>query len=107
MGAAARRHTDDGHHQHKVPFYVAAPISTIDQSTPTGAEIPIEERGEREVTHVGSTRMAPEGAGVWNPAFDVTPHHLIAGIITEHGICRPPYQETLKAACEQSSTSTT
>ena len=88
--------------QHQVPFYVAAPVSTIDQSTPTGAEIPIEERGEREVTHVGSTRMAPEGAGVWNPAFDVTPHHLIAGIITEHGICRPPFSESLKAACARS-----
>ena len=84
-------------HEHGVPFYVAAPASTVDPATPDGAHIPIEERGEREITHVGSSRVTPEGAGVWNPAFDVTPHRLIAGIITEHGICRPPYTESLKA----------
>ena len=90
--------------EHDVPFYVAAPVSTIDQSTPTGAQIPIEERSEREVTHVGSTRLAPEGVGIWNPAFDVTPHRLIAGIITEHGICRTPFSQSLKAVCEQAAT---
>ena len=86
--------------EHGVPFYVAAPTSTVDLATPDGSAIPIEERNEREVTHVGSTRVAPEGAGVWNPAFDVTPHALIAGIITEQGICRPSYTESLRAACE-------
>ena len=90
--------------EHDVPFYVAAPVSTIDQSTPTGAQIPIEERSEREVTHVGSMRLAPEGVGIWNPAFDVTPHRLIAGIITEHGICRTPFSQSLKAVCEQAGT---
>ncbi len=87
--------------EHDVPFYVAAPVSTIDLSTASGADIPIEERSEREVTHVGSKRTAPEGARVWNPAFDVTPGRLIAGIITEQGICRPPFSESLRAACEQ------
>ena len=87
--------------EHGVPFYVAAPVSTIDLSTPDGSGIPIEERNEREVTHVGAMRMAPEGAGIWNPAFDVTPHTLVTGIITERGICRPPFTESLKAVCEQ------
>ena len=85
--------------EHGVPFYVAAPVSTIDLSTATGAAIPIEERNEREVTHVGATRTAPVGARVWNPAFDVTPQHLIAGVITEHGICRPPFAASLPEAC--------
>ena len=82
-------------HAHKVPFYVAAPLSTIDLNTPDGAAIPIEERNPREVTHVGTTRLAPEGASVWNPAFDVTPNHLVAGIITEKGIARAPFTESL------------
>ena len=85
--------------EHGVPFYVAAPVSTIDLSVAGGDGIPIEERSERELTHVGPRRMVPDGAGVWNPAFDVTPHGFIAGIITEHGICRPPYAESLAAAC--------
>jgi methylthioribose-1-phosphate isomerase len=84
-------------HAHGVPFYVAAPLSTIDLATPTGAEIPIEQRAAREVTHLGTTRLAPEGAGVWNPAFDVTPAHLVTGIITEKGIARAPYPESLAA----------
>ena len=88
---------------HGVPFYVAAPVSTVDLATADGTDIPIEERDEREVTHVGSTRMAPAGAGIWNPAFDVTPYGLIAGIITDQGICRPPYTESLRAACERGS----
>ena len=87
--------------EHKVPFYVAAPVSTIDQSTTSGSGIPIEERSDREITHVGSIRVAPEGVGIWNPAFDVTPHHLVVGIITEYGICRPSFTESLKAACER------
>lgn len=81
--------------EHGIPFYVAAPTSTIDLSTPDGGRIPIEERDAREVTHVRSIRLAPEGARVRNPAFDVTPHTLIAGIITERGLCRPPYSESL------------
>jgi len=82
---------------HNVPFYVAAPLSTIDLATPDGDHIPIEQRHAREITHLGSTRLAPEGASVWNPAFDVTPHRLIAGIITERGIARPPYDVSLPA----------
>jgi len=84
--------------EHQIPFYVAAPLSTIDLNTPDGSHIPIEERHEREVTHVRNTQLAPKGARIWNPAFDVTPHHLIAGIITERGIFRAPYTESLKRA---------
>jgi methylthioribose-1-phosphate isomerase len=88
--------------EHRVPFYVAAPLSTIDLKTLDGAHIPIEERPTKEVTHVGGAQLAPEGALVWNPAFDVTPHEYIAGIITERGIFRPPYIDSLKAAFEGS-----
>ena len=83
--------------EHGVPFYVAAPVSTIDLDTPEGGRIPIEERDSREVSHVKSVRLAPEGAKIFNPAFDVTPHALIAGIITERGIARAPYTESLAA----------
>jgi methylthioribose-1-phosphate isomerase len=82
---------------HGVPFYVAAPLSTIDLATAEGAAIPIEQRAAREMTHVGTLRIAPEGAGVWNPAFDVTPHRYVTGIITEKGIARAPYTESLPA----------
>jgi methylthioribose-1-phosphate isomerase len=84
--------------EHQIPFYVAAPLSTIDLKTPDGQHIPIEERNPKEVTHIGGSRLAPEGAQVWNPAFDVTPHQLIAGIITERGIFRAPYTESLARA---------
>jgi methylthioribose-1-phosphate isomerase len=84
--------------EHGIPFYVAAPLSTIDLNTPDGSRIPIEERNAREVTHLGGVQLTPAGALVRNPAFDVTPHHLIAGIITERGLFRAPYSETLKAA---------
>src|SRR5436190_9430159 len=87
--------------EHQIPFYVAAPLSTIDLDTPSGRDIPIEERNAREVTHVGGAQVAPDGALVWNPAFDVTPHDLIAGIITERGILRAPYLESLKHAFEK------
>src|SRR5204863_124732 len=87
--------------EHQIPFYVAAPLSTIDLDTPSGRDIPIEERNAREVTHVGGAQVAPDGALVWNPAFDVTPHDLIAGIITERGIFRAPYLESLKHAFEK------
>ncbi|HEY7499646.1 MAG TPA: S-methyl-5-thioribose-1-phosphate isomerase [Vicinamibacterales bacterium] len=87
-------------HEHKVPFYVAAPLSTIDLATPDGDHIPIEERDRREITHLGSSRLTPEGAHIRNPAFDVTPHRYITGIITEKGIFGAPYHESLKRALE-------
>ena len=77
--------------EHEIPFYVAAPLSTIDLNTPDGTQIPIEERSAREVTHIGGHQLTPAGALIRNPAFDVTPHQLIAGIITERGIFRAPY----------------
>ena len=82
--------------EHDVPFYVAAPVSTIDLSTPDGSGIPIEERDGKEMTHMGASQLVPDGAAVWNPAFDVTPASFVAGIITERGICRPPFVESLK-----------
>jgi len=81
---------------HQIPFYVAAPRSTIDLGTPDGARIPIEERSAKEVTHLGGAQIVPVGARVWNPAFDVTPHELVSGIITECGVVRPPYAESLR-----------
>lgn len=78
-----------------IPFYVACPSSTIDFNTPTGKDIVIEEREEDEVTHFGLRRTAPEGIKVRNPAFDVTPHKLVTGIITEKGILTPPFNEKL------------
>ena len=86
--------------QHEIPFYVAAPISTIDLSLATGEEIPIEERDAREVTHVRDQQLAPEGIEVQNPAFDVTPHELIAAIITDKGVARQPYTESLRRMVE-------
>jgi methylthioribose-1-phosphate isomerase len=85
-------------HEHNIPFYVAAPLSTIDLSTADGDQIPIEERDQREVTHFGTARVTPVGAGIRNPAFDITPHRYIAGIVTERGILRPPYTTSLAAA---------
>jgi methylthioribose-1-phosphate isomerase len=85
---------------HKVPFYVAAPLSTIDLNTPNGDGIPIEERNAKEMTHLGPTQLTPEGASVWNPAFDVTPNRLVKGIITERGVARAPFTESLKLLFE-------
>ncbi len=82
--------------EHGIPFYVAAPFSSIDLETPDGSKIPIEQRAAREVTHVGPTRIAPEGVRVENPAFDVTPSALIAAIITERGVAKPPFAESLR-----------
>lgn len=76
---------------HGVPLYIAAPTSTLDPSLPNGATIPIEERGAEELTHAEGTPLAPEGAPVYNPAFDVTPGSLITAIVTEAGVHRPPY----------------
>jgi len=81
--------------ENNLPFYVAAPVSTIDLATPSGDAIPIEERAPEEVTHHGGRRMAPEGVAVRNPAFDVTPHRYVTAIITERGIAREPYTESL------------
>jgi methylthioribose-1-phosphate isomerase len=78
-----------------VPFYVAAPISSIDMSLPDGTGIPIEERNTAEVSHGFGKRTAPEGVGIYNPAFDVTPHRYLSGIITERGILRAPYDMAL------------
>jgi methylthioribose-1-phosphate isomerase len=77
---------------HGVPFYIAAPYSTIDPALPSGAHIPIEEREGAEVRRVGTHATAPDGSPVYNPAFDVTPSTLISAIITERGVVRPPYQ---------------
>ncbi|MGH9845445.1 MAG: S-methyl-5-thioribose-1-phosphate isomerase [Blastocatellia bacterium] len=82
--------------ENEIPFYVAAPISTLDLSLATGDDIPIEERNSREVTHVKETRLAPAGINIANPAFDVTPNRYVAIIITERGVARPPYHESLK-----------
>jgi methylthioribose-1-phosphate isomerase len=81
---------------HGIPFYVAAPLSTIDPALPDGGTIPIEERNPDEVTHCGGIRTAPEGVAVWNPAFDVTPNGLIAAIITEAGVFQPPFTDVIK-----------
>jgi methylthioribose-1-phosphate isomerase len=77
-----------------VPFYVAAPVSTLDLSIASGEEIPIEERAAEEVTHIRGVRIAPD-VDVANPSFDVTPARFIAAIITERGVARPPYRDSL------------
>jgi len=82
--------------EHGIPFYVAAPISTLDLTIASGEEIPIEERDSTEVTHIREHQLAPDGVKVHNPAFDVTPHHFIAAIITDRGVARAPYVDSLK-----------
>jgi len=82
--------------ENNIPFYVAAPISTLDLNIQSGEQIPIEERNESEVTHVKGAQLAPAGINVANPAFDVTPNRYIAAIITDRGVARPPYTETLR-----------
>jgi methylthioribose-1-phosphate isomerase len=81
---------------HGIPFYVAAPLSTIDPALPDGGAIPIEERNPDEMTHLCGVRTAPEGIDVWNPAFDVTPNDLIAAIVTEAGVIRPPFSAGIR-----------
>jgi methylthioribose-1-phosphate isomerase len=83
-------------HEHRVPFYVAAPVSTLDLSISSGDAIPIEERSPEEVTHIAGTRISPDVPAA-HPAFDVTPARLIAAIITERGVARPPYESSLPA----------
>ncbi len=82
---------------HEIPFYVAAPASTFDLSIPSGEHIPIEQRPPAEITAGFGTVTAPEGVKAYNPAFDVTPAHLITGIVTEYGILRPPYTESIES----------
>ncbi len=83
--------------EHNIPFYVAAPFNTIDLATRTGAAIPIEQRNPREVTHLHGRQVTPDGVGIQNPAFDVTPARYITAIITERGILRAPYTEAIAA----------
>jgi methylthioribose-1-phosphate isomerase len=82
--------------EHGIPFYVAAPISTIDLACPDGTHIPIEQRNPKEVTHIAGKQMVPDGVSIENPAFDVTPAKYVAAIITEKGIARAPYNESLQ-----------
>ncbi len=81
---------------HKVPFYVAAPVSTIDFTAKTGKEIPIEKRSDKEITHIGGKRIVPRGVSVWHPAFDVTPNAYLSAIITDRGVAARPYRRNLK-----------
>jgi methylthioribose-1-phosphate isomerase len=88
--------------EHGLPFYVAAPWSTIDMATPTGEQIPIEERASREVTHFNDKQITPHNAGICNPAFDVTPSRYVTAIITERGVLRAPYEQALLTVVEKS-----
>ncbi len=81
--------------EHGIPFYVAAPLSTINVRRKTGADVSIEERSPREITHFGEKRIVPEGVNVWNPAFDITPAKYLSGLVTEKGIIRKPYKRNL------------
>lgn len=87
-------------HENGIPFYIAAPTSTVDLAIAQGDDIAIEERPEHEVTAYGGTPIAPEGTSAYNPAFDVTPNRYIAGIVTEVAVCRPPYTESLRQAVD-------
>jgi len=82
--------------EHGIPFYVAAPISTVDLATLDGSKIPIEQRNAREVTHIAGRQMVPNGVSIENPAFDVTPAKYVTAIITERGIARAPYEQSLR-----------
>src|SRR5437899_10330375 len=86
--------------EHGIPFYVAAPFSTVARATPDGSRIPIEQRNPREVTHMAGKQMVPDGIGVENPAFDVTPARYVTAIVTEKGIARAPYGESLRKLSE-------
>src|SRR6266849_4523144 len=91
--------------RHSIPFYVAAPITTLDLSIASGDQIPIEERDSREITHVKEQQLGPDGVSVHNPAFDVTPNELIAAIITDRGVARAPYTESLRRLADDQSKS--
>ncbi len=85
----------------KVPFYVAAPLSTFDRNVKDGSEIPIEERGREEVTRFGGAVVAPRGSKAYSPAFDVTPNHLIEGLVTEKGVLKTPYKKSIEKAFKE------
>ncbi|MFO8183353.1 MAG: S-methyl-5-thioribose-1-phosphate isomerase [Candidatus Aegiribacteria sp.] len=85
---------------HRVPFYVVAPLSTFDMDTPSGEEIVIEQRGREELARMGGRKLLPEGAGVWNPAFDVTPASLITAIVCEKGVIEPPGRDSVRNILE-------
>ncbi|MCP4903036.1 MAG: S-methyl-5-thioribose-1-phosphate isomerase [bacterium] len=87
--------------RHNVPMYVAAPTSTVDLNLSRGSSIPIEQRSADEVTEIGGQRIAPLGVEVFNPAFDITPAELISAIITENGVARPPFEESLRSLCRK------
>ena len=89
--------------RHGVPFYVACPTSTVDLECPSGADIPIEQRSQDEVTHIAGRRIAPDGVNTLNPAFDVTDHSLVSAIITEKAVVTPPYKKNLRAVCSSTS----
>ena len=88
--------------KHEIPFYVAAPITTLDLSLKSGKEIPIEQRDSKEITHIGGQQLGPDGVEVSNPAFDVTPNDLITAIITDRGVARAPYTESLQKLMTES-----
>jgi methylthioribose-1-phosphate isomerase len=92
---------------HAIPFYVAAPTSTIDMSLESGDDIPIEQRAPEEVTHLAGQPLAPEGVRAAHPAFDVTPHDLVTAIITERGIVEPPFEENLRRVMQDRQTAST
>jgi methylthioribose-1-phosphate isomerase len=87
--------------EHGLPFYVAAPISTVDLETPDGSKIPIEQRNPKEVTHIAGKQMVPDGVQIENPAFDVTPAKYVTAIITEHGVAKPPYEQSLRQLAQK------
>jgi len=87
--------------EHGIPFYVAAPISTVDLACPDGSKIPIEQRNAKEVTHIAGRQMVPDGVSIENPAFDVTPAQYIAAIITEKGIARAPFDNSLRTLASE------
>ena len=88
--------------ENNIPFYVAAPLSTIDMAIKTGDEIPVEERGREEICHFGRVRIGPQGVRVLNPAFDITPAHYVSAIITERGIIRAPFKKGIKEQMRKS-----
>src|SRR4029078_3633189 len=89
--------------EHAIPFYVAAPISTVDLETPDGSKIPIEQRNSKEVTHIAGKQMVPDGVQIENPAFDVTPAKYVTAIVTERGIAKAPYTESLSRLADAAS----
>ncbi len=91
--------------EHSIPFYVAAPWSTIDLETSDGSKIPIEQRSSSEVTHMAGRQLTPDGVRIENPAFDVTPHRYVAAIITERGVATPPYDESLRKLAQSETVS--